>query len=147
MVAPEALHVTLAFLGWRDESDVDVVATAVRAAARPVVALSVGAALWLPRRRPRVLAVELEDGDGTLAAVQGDVVRGLVDAVGFEPERRAFLPHVTVARVRSGDHGLPELSPPPALGAFAARAVTLFRSHLSPQGARYEPLAQVSLGP
>jgi 2'-5' RNA ligase len=146
-VAPEALHVTLAFLGERDVGDVAAIAPMLDAVARPVRALSLGAPLWLPKRRPRVLAVDLGDADGALAALQADVVARLHDGIGFEPERRAFLAHVTVARVRAGTRDLPAVDPPEPLGPFAARAVTLFRSRLSPRGARYEALARTTLEP
>jgi 2'-5' RNA ligase len=90
-----------------------------------------------------VLAVELADGDGALAALQRDVGAMLVDAVGWAPERRPFLAHVTVARVRARP---PEVGEPPEGGPFAATAVTLFRSHLGRGGSRYEALARVPLG-
>jgi 2'-5' RNA ligase len=146
-VAPEALHVTMAFLGAREEGDVPVIEAALEGAARPVRALSLGAPLWLPKRRPRVLAVDLGDADGALAALQADVARRLQEGIGWTPERRAFLAHVTVARVRAGARDVPAVEPPEPLGPFAATAVTLFRSHLSPRGARYEALARAPLEP
>ena len=146
-LAPEALHVTLAFLGWREQEEVPAITAALEGAARPVTQLSLGGAVWLPRRRPRVLAVELADGDGALAAVQRDLAAALAEAVAWTPERRPFFAHVTVARVRAAAKNLPDAGEPPALGPFAARAVTLFRSHMSPHGARYEALARASVAP
>jgi 2'-5' RNA ligase len=143
-VARESLHVTLAFLGERADAVVPVVGGVLERVARPVQALELAAPRWLPPRRPRVLAVELSDGDGALAALQADLVAELSSGIGFAPERRAFLAHVTVARVRYGPSP-PELPPLPGIGPFAATAVTLFRSHLSPRGARYEALAGVAL--
>jgi 2'-5' RNA ligase len=60
------------------------------------------------------------------------------------PERRRFLPHVSVARVRgrAPEDPLPDL---PEMGSFDATSLTLFRSRLSPKGARYEALARASL--
>jgi len=142
-VPRESLHVTLAFLGERDESDVPVIAALVDELARPAEGLTLERARWLPPRRPRVLAVELGAAEA-LVELQAAVVAGLEGAIGYVGERRRFLPHVTVARVRgrapSGE--LPEL---PYAGAFAATALTLFRSRLSPKGARYEALARASL--
>lgn len=60
-VAPEYLHVTLCFLGSVAESLVEPVGAATVACAAPVGPLAVGGGLWLPPRRPRVLAVALED--------------------------------------------------------------------------------------
>ena len=147
-VADEALHVTLAFLGGRDPGDVERIRVALEPLGRPVDRLALGDVRWLPPRGPRVLAADVDDPDGTLAALQADVLAALVGGVGFEPERRRFLAHVTVARVRQGSkvpRELRERLGPPERVEFAAPAVTLFRSHLSPRGARYEPLVRVAL--
>ena len=101
--------------------------------------------------RPRVLAVEVADGDGALGAMQAGVVAALADAIGFRPEQRPYLPHVTVARVRA--HGrvardrrvAVEAATRRSAGTFAAPALTFMRSRLSPHGARYEPVARAEL--
>lgn len=144
----EQLHVTLCFLGWQAENEVSEVAGAVSEVVtvgeRP--ALSVGEAVWLPPRRPRVLAVRLEDRDGRLSALQARLSERLQAGGWYEPERRAYLPHITAARagrnanVRAG----PVAGPSPL--SFTGEHVTLFRSLLSPRGARYEALASVRLG-
>ena len=144
-VRAEALHVTLAFLGHRPLDDIEPAAEAVRAAAaaapRPLE-LSLGEPLWLAPRRPHVLTVEVLDGSGALFALQERVVASLVDAVGYEPERRRFRPHVTVARVRHGARPrMGDLSEGPK-AAFAGEAVTLYRSYLGGGPARYEPLVR-----
>src|SRR5262249_55439916 len=143
-VAPEALHVTLAFLGAREEDDVPVIAAALERLARPVGALSFGEVLWLPRRRPRGLAVGVVEGGGAVAALQADVAAALEEGIGFEPERRAFLAHVTVCRMRTPGK-LPEPGPLPQIAPFSATSLTLFASHLSPRGANYERLSHASL--
>lgn len=144
-VAPEALHVTLCFLGSRAESDVEEIGRLVGEAARPVAPGRVGEARWLPPRRPRVLAVELDDGSGELAALQAGVGAALAEAGFWKPEQRPFLAHVTVARVRTGVRMKPvALAPPPEL-PVAFETVTVYRSLLSPAGARYEPLARFPL--
>jgi 2'-5' RNA ligase len=146
-VAPEALHVTLAFLGARDEAEAPAIGALLGPLARPVRSLALGEPIWLPPRRPGVLAVRVADGDGALGSLQVDVAGALGRAGVFAPERRAFLAHVTVARVRRGVTVAAEArraGGPPAV-PFAAPAVTLYRSHLSPRGARYEPVTRVAL--
>jgi RNA 2',3'-cyclic 3'-phosphodiesterase len=145
-VGDDALHVTLAFLGHRPLDDIGPASSAVRAAPTgPVTALSLGEPLWLAPRRPHVLTVEVVDRDGALFALQERVVAALADAVGYEPDRRRFRPHVTVARVRHGAaprrRGLPEAP----RAAFAGAAVVLFRSWLGGGPARYEALERVAL--
>ena len=145
-VAREALHVTLCFLGARPMAAVAPLGAVVEACARPAASLALGAPLWLPRRRPRVLAIALEDRHGELSALHERLLGELVDGGWHEPEPRPYLPHVTVARVRGdgagGGRPLPE--PPPTL-AFDGAALTLYRSHLERGGARYEPLARAQL--
>ena len=145
-VGDDALHVTLAFLGHRPLDDIAPASDAVRSAvAGPVGALSLGEPLWLAPRRPHVLTVEVLDADGALFALQDRVVSGLADAIGYEPDRRRFRPHVTVARVRHGARprrrGLPEA--PSA--SFAGEALVLYRSWLGGGPARYEALERAAL--
>jgi RNA 2',3'-cyclic 3'-phosphodiesterase len=146
-VRTESLHVTLCFLGSQPASAVGRIAAACRVAASlPAVALSLGEALWLPRRRPRVLAIKLgEEGNGRLGGVQA-ALAGALEAGGFyEPEPRPFFAHVTVARVASGKRLGPVELPPPAPLCFQAANVTLFRSMLGSGPARYEALDTVAL--
>ena len=132
-VPRESLHVTLAFLGRRE--DPEAVVAAVDGAMRPVTSLALDEVIVLPPRRPRVMAVRLS---GDVSDLQSAVATAL-DAV----ERRAFLPHVTIGRARAErpSRSLPEL---PAM-SFAAPSVSVYRSHLSPKGARYEALASFPL--
>lgn len=146
---PDALHVTLCFLGHRPLEEADALAAVVMdcAGAAPVGGgeLEVGAPAWLPPRRPRVLAVELHDGSGALGELQADVAAAVAATVDWEPERRRFRPHVTVARMRAGTAvGEPELPATPAL-SFAPEALTLYRSRLQRSGAIYEPVARARL--
>jgi 2'-5' RNA ligase len=139
-----SLHVTLAFLGWRQEASIAPLSELVEAcasAAGGVAGLALGEPLWLPRRRPRVLAVALEDRHGQLGALQERLVAQLVAGSLYEREARPYLPHVTVARVRSGMVVRARELVAPATLAFAGEAVVLYRSQLSPAGARYTPLA------
>jgi 2'-5' RNA ligase len=144
-VAQDALHLTMAFLGHRPEEEIDPARAAVRAVAGAAPALALGEPLWLSPRRPQVLTVALQDGEGRLAALRTDVVDRLAAALGWEPERRPFRPHVTVARVRRGARpGTDELPDAPRAG-FPGDALVLYRSHLGGGPARYEALERVEL--
>lgn len=146
-VAPEGLHVTLCFLGARPLGDVEAVTEHMRAAAAAgrTPALALGEPRWLPPRRPRVLAVELDE-DGELAALQGRLGEALAGAGLWKPEKRPFLAHVTVARVRTGAKVPATALAPPEPLAFAGKEAVLYRSRLARAGATYEPLVRVALG-
>lgn len=143
-VAEEALHVTLCFLGTCAMDGVDAIAAACAiGSGDPLVGLRLGAAMWLPRRRPRVLAVAVEDDTGSLARVQSALAQALNAGGWYRPQTRPYLAHVTVARVGK-DRGLrvPPPPPPPVVLAETAR-VTLYRSHLSAKGSRYEAVRTI----
>lgn len=147
-VARESLHVTLCFLGSRPEGEVEAIGAAcgmVAAESQPSLVLR--EALWLPARRPRVLAVALDDRQGRLAEVQAALSAALAAGGWYEPEPRPYLAHVTVARA---NHRVRlravELAAPPRL-EFPGSQVVLYRSRLSRGGARYEALRTVELQP
>ena len=146
-VRPEDLHVTLCFLGSRAVGEIDEIAAACGVVAgEPAVDSAFGDALWLPARRPRVLAVSLLDAEDAIARVQSVLSRVLVAGAWYAPESRPFLAHVTVGRVgRDARVRAVELPAPPVY-AVRCSQVTLYRSRLGAGGARYEPLVSVSLG-
>lgn len=114
--------------------------------------LSVGAPLWLPPRRPRTLAVEFHDGTGELGRLHDALARAIAQATAWEPERRRFRGHVTLARLRGRGRGARALGAHTSLPAtpalsFTPAAVTLYRSTLAPGGSVYEPLASSLLLP
>lgn len=147
IISVDAVHITLCFLGSLPVSAIEQIAGACRSiAGHECAGLVVAGALWLPPRRPNVLAVSLEDSSGSLADLQAILAARLHGDGFYDPEHRRYLPHVTVARVKRGarvDHG--ELAPTPRL-RFDVDVVTLMRSHLGPAGPRYEALAEVALG-
>jgi len=151
VLEPEALHVTLCFLGSRPVEEIDAIGAVLERCAAHVGELSLGAPLWLPPRRPRALAVELHDAEGGLARLQGSLREALVQATDWEAERRRFRAHITVARLRGRGGGRRSTPADPlALPAtpplrFVPESVVLYRSWLSPAGASYEALACTDL--
>jgi 2'-5' RNA ligase len=146
-VRPEAMHVTLRFLGNIASAQVEPLLAQVRAQSRALTpfALRLGAPGCLPSaRRPRVLLLELEP-QAPLTALAAAVERGVV-AAGCAPETRAFRGHLTLGRVkeRGRPPSLDGLSAEPAL--FDVTESVLLASELHPSGSRYTPLGLVPLG-
>jgi 2'-5' RNA ligase len=147
LVDPAALHVTLVFLGWTAEKQIPRVAELVREsipAGDPPVLSAVGVKP-LPPRRPRLFALDLEDLEGRAVRLQAAISDALARARLYEPEQRPFWPHITLARVKRRAVAEPLAAPPPPGGSWPASAVTLYRSTLLPQGARYDALERVPL--
>ena len=147
LLEPEALHVTLCFLGGRPVGEIEEIGSVLGSCAERVGELSLGAPLWLPPRRPRALAVEVHDPEGGLARLHGSVAKALADATGWQAERRRFKAHITVARMRgrsapwrSSQGREPALPATPPL-SFTPASIVLYRSWLSPAGASYQALA------
>jgi RNA 2',3'-cyclic 3'-phosphodiesterase len=151
LLGPETMHLTLCFIGSRPVGEIGQIAVALEALEAHCGRLSVGAPLWLPPRDPRSLALAVHDRDGELAALNRAVQSALAGAIDWQPERRRFRAHVTVARlgrVRARDRRAPagEQAPPatPQL-SFVPAEVVLYRSWLAPAGASYEALAASAL--
>jgi 2'-5' RNA ligase len=143
-LAPEALHLTLAFLGEQPEEALEPLGAAIAGEEAIPRDLATAGALALPPRRPRVLAVAVEDPSGGLARVRAEVVGGLERARLYRDEPRPFRPHVTVARSRGAGierSALVALPQPPAL-ALEATGLALLRTHSQRGGARYEALVR-----
>jgi 2'-5' RNA ligase len=152
-VAPESLHVTLAFLGYRPEKDAGRIAAVLEGcvAPAPLVELLDPVAKPTPRKA-RLFA--LPALSPATEQIQARISELLVAERLYEAEKRAFWPHITIARVRPESRGSrrpmaverpPENLPPGLSEAFYGVRLTLYRSVLQPQGARYVPLAQVEL--
>ncbi|HWM64766.1 MAG TPA: RNA 2',3'-cyclic phosphodiesterase [Solirubrobacterales bacterium] len=152
-VAPESLHITLAFLGYLPEKEVPRLAAIVEASGGPAPAIELGGPVQRPERgRARLFALPAESPRAV--ELQAGLRERLVSAGLYKPEKRPFWPHVTVARVRREERGSkrpapvsqpPEALPQALLQPAVCRRMTLYRSELQPRGAQYIPLAQVEL--
>ena len=146
LVATASLHLTLCFLGSRSPTDVAQIAAACETLSGPRFALSFGNVVWLPPRRPGVLAVEIDDPDGELAQLQRSLSDTLQTAGWYTPEPRPFRAHVTIGRVRRGAQIQAKDVVAPARCRFDASVVTLYRSRPVAGGSQYDPLTRVALG-
>ncbi len=150
---PSSWHVTLKFLGWvwpRLESAVrEAVGEVATRSEGPFEArLTVIGAFPSPSRA-RVLWAGLADEP---AGRLGRLVSLLDDALGehFEPEQREYTPHLTLARMQP-PRRLEELvrdlvGADVSSAPFPVAELVLYRSQLSPKGARYEALVRAPLG-
>lgn len=153
VMAPEALHVTLAFLGYLPERKIEKLAQIVRGLKAMAPTLQLEDPVAKPSlRRARLFA--LPAISPAAAALQRELEQELVGEGLYRAEKRPFWPHVTVARVKSAGRGsrrpavvdrAPGALPKRLLEPALCVRVTLYRSVLQPQGSQYTPLAQVEL--
>ena len=155
VVRPEALHMTLVFLGYQAEKDAKAIAKAAlrrrrRGARRRARPGSRSACRPASARRLIALAANSDE----TVALQRQVEERLVEGGFYEPEKRPFWPHLTMARVKpevpksrkpalitTPPHPLPEHM----FRFFRPTRLVLFKSHLRRSGAEYEPLAELEL--
>lgn len=145
-VSPSAYHLTLYFFG---EVEGEALSSLRKAFALPGLRRSpISAKLgplgqFPPAGNPRVVWVGLSEDQGSLQAYW-ELFQSAVSPLGWEPERRGFTPHVTLARSSGSrispgwDSGvrLPE-------SLFSIHELVLFQSILGRGGAEYVPLERV----
>jgi 2'-5' RNA ligase len=141
VVAPEHLHVTLAFLGSRPGGELDTIATELRVAALGAAPARLTIARYRETRSVGMLVCD--DESGRAAGFATDLHARLERLGVYKPERRPWLPHITVARFRSRPGLQPAL---PDLGPFVTSEAAVYMSVLRPSGAQYEVLQSVALG-
>lgn len=143
----EQLHLTLRFIGEVDARVADDVVAALGTIRHPPFEIALeGIGQFGSRGRVNALWAGVRPHD-QLAHLHRKVDQAMVRA-GLEPERRAYLPHITLARF-GRDAGPLErylashagLSSP----AFAVEHFVLFESRLGHAGATYEPVERFPL--
>lgn len=151
IVPSENLHLTLAFLGEVAERDAEALHDALSDITGPRAEVSLKGLVALGDPRPRVIAAGAE-ASNSLAALHHKI-RGALHVARIGVPRARFRPHVTLARLPKvlTDADAVRVAAflaargAAAPGAFVARALTLFRSHLGREGSIYEPLADYPL--
>ena len=140
---PEALHITMVFLGSQPAAAVAGIGDTVRR--RVEGARCPSFQVWRYRETPRVGMLALTElalpGDayaGRANELAGSLMLDFEAAGIYERENRDWRPHITV--VRFGTQ--PRLRPAvPELGSFSPLDVALYESKLSPAGSQYSVLA------
>ena len=137
-VDPENLHITLWFVGEVTDDRLEALTSATHAP-YPVEVFRLelsGTGAFPPSGAPGVLWIGLTAGVDHLRSVYAELGRRLAP-LGFEPERREYSPHLTIARIkdvqrRDAPAVRNALTMPTDAFATNVSAVTLFRSRLSP---------------
>ncbi len=139
-VDPEAIHLTLVFLG--ELPDPVPIANALEACRCVPMDLTVsGLGVFPNRRRPAVLWAGLAEPTGSLLKLQAEIAKALTPFV--EPERRAFKAHLTLARIKGGGSWLGVVTSMladgwnDAPGQWHVEHFSLMRSEQGSAGARH----------
>jgi 2'-5' RNA ligase len=155
-VRPEAIHLTLKFLGDVPLDTIDQISATLRQICVEHVPFKVMVSDFgcFPNfRRPRVLWIGVQDLSTRLSDLHGEIEDGL-SKLGFEREARRFHPHLTIGRVkRIRDHMVSqrlvtalEDAKIGTIGQLNVNDVSLMKSDLKPTGAVYTRLIAARLG-
>ena len=141
----ENYHLTLAFLGDVDSVRLSGLQFALELKLEFVKAVhcKISAISPFPFSRPKIAAALLER-TAELLQLQTDVANCARSCV-ISPERRRFVPHVTLGRLKPRAGKSIDLQAHNVLLAGVADAVTLFQSELTSDGAIHTALAEVPL--
>jgi 2'-5' RNA ligase len=161
-VSLEGLHITLKFIGEQPESKLSAIEAALAKVSAPRMRISFRGCGFFPApKSARVFWIGVEAG-AELPQLAKQIEETLIP-IGIEKEKRAFSPHLTVARAKGGSAapGRQEgdkpnqnfLSvqkhlagmPTPAFGTMTVPEFFLYRSQLSSQGSRYTKIARFGL--
>lgn len=145
MVNPEMVHITLKFLGEVEPRMAERIASELERIEYTPFSIVVSGVSGENRHRPRVVWANVMDG-GECARLAGMVENALVH-LGFEREKRPFVPHVTIARVKQYHNSLQEAIKRISgarLGEAKVEGIALKQSTLRPEGAIYHDLHRVA---
>ncbi len=152
-VEPDNLHITLLFLGEVAQREVlDICRVAQMAVAElPLFTLSIeGAGCFPNARRPRTLWIGVREGAREVCEVHDAIEAPLLEMGSYRRETRAYVPHVTLGRVK-GDQPNDDLAQALAklktwsAGEIEVREVQIMSSELMRDGPVYTVLGRAKL--
>lgn len=152
-VKSQSLHLTLAFLGRTPLTALPNVQKIIQSTADSQKSISLslrGVGLFPTPKNPRVISLHLHGDLVRLERLQDDLTKQL-RASGFPVDDRPFRPHVTLARLKSmrglaGVRDIVQSHGDSRVGDVRVDRLTLYRSHLLPDGAEYEVVYEAPFG-
>ena len=142
---PENYHLTLVFLGEIESAILSGLQFALerKLKSTKAVPLTISAITPFPFSRPRIDAALVEQ-TAELLRLQSDVAN-CVRKYGITPERRRFVPHVTLGRLIQRAGKTVDFKVRNILLSGIADSVTLLQSELTPDGAIHMALVEIPL--
>ena len=156
-VAPEGIHLTLAFLGELNDEQLAEALRATERAAREVSPFEyrlTRPGLFGSPKQPRVIWIGIDEPSGNLQLLHRQLSLELVQR-GFEVDTRPFSPHLTLARIKGPlkqeeqqrlQRLLSGREPRPFSPTYRVNHLSVIKSELMRTGSRYSSLLDVALG-
>lgn len=154
-VQPQNIHLTLKFLGERDDKKIEKIMQILEETAKDknLFEISISSVGAFPTiNSPRVIWVGVDKGDTQIKEIAKDLEERIAK-IGIPGEDRPFSSHITIGRMRSGlnrerlvkdldnlTHSFGQQTK-----RFLVTKITLFESILTSKGPIYEVLREASL--
>ncbi len=144
-VKPDALHITLKFFGEIEEAKAEEILLALNGigdyyGAVPVRLKELDA--FPNRKHPRVLVAAIHEEVDNIKTIFHDIENRL-ESVGIEKEKRGFIPHITLGRLKEALPILKQHIVPLDETLFYIDSLVLYSSTLTREGAIHEPRSQI----
>ncbi len=150
-VPPENIHLTLKFLGECSPalcSKIIGVLTEAAGGSGPYEGCADRGGVFPSLRRPRVLWVRFSDRDSHTGKLKRAIDKNL-QKIGFEPDHRKFLPHLTIGRIKKPSKnslaGEVLVNECEVKEKSLISSVNIYESILKPSGASYRVVESIEL--
>ena len=151
LVEPENIHITLKFLGDTDEEKIDEIEKIIKNSLNGINPFNIkliGTGVFPNKNYMRVVWIGLENAE-KIAEISKKIDKQL-EGLGFEPEKRGFSAHLTIARVRSPRNKekliqVIEKYKDFEFATIDVDSIKLKKSDLTPKGPIYTTLREVKL--
>ena len=148
IVKSENIHFTLRFFGDTPRTKLEEIKASLdRIDINPFEIEVAGIGSFPNKRRPRIIWVGVAQNAARVVKLKDEIDSSLID-LGYQPEKRKYTPHATIARVRfvkdsrriadNLDHLADDV-----IGKMTVECVTMMKSTLTPSGPIYEPLWKI----
>jgi 2'-5' RNA ligase len=148
IVKSENVHFTLLFFGDTSLTRLDQIQTCLDGIKiDPFDIEVVGVGSFPNKRRPRIIWIGVAHNASKILYLKNEIDSSLIE-LGYQPEKREYTPHATIARVRHVKDSkriadnLESLSKE-VIGTMTVTKIKMMKSTLTPSGPIYEPLWQI----
>jgi len=137
-------HITLAFLGEQEEHDLENLAEHLdNHLSETGLTISVSHFSPFPESKPKLIAAMIEKNE-TLSELHQQVSNSVL-ASPIIPDKRRFIPHITLGRYRHSKNQFAGAIPTSIELSGEIAEVTIFESVLTPTGAEYDAIFRFPL--
>ena len=151
LVEKENLHLTLKFLGDTREDDIDKIEEIMRESlvgVKPFKILLKDVGFFPGRNYIKIVWIGVENGEKLVKIAES--LNEKLEKLGFKREKKGFVPHLTIARVKSSKNKdellkVVEKYRGIIFGEQEIKDIKLFRSDLTPKGPVYSVVREINI--